>query len=98
ERVAVSEILLGNPADAVSWARRLTVREMWRESAWTILVAALYHSGRQREALEAYQVARNLLMNSVGVDPSPALRDIEARVLIQDPVLLDPGFVRGLSR
>lgn len=98
ERISVRQILLGNTVEAVGTARRLTARELWRESAWTILVAALYHSGRQREALETYQVARNLLINSVGVDPSPLLRDIEARVLNQDPALNDPSFVRGLAR
>lgn len=98
ERMSVRQILLGETVDAVAGARRLTARELWRESAWTILVAALYHSGRQREALETYQVARNLLINSVGVDPSPALRDIEARVLNQDPLLHDAAFVRGLAR
>ena len=98
ERMSVRRILLGDTAEAVAGARRLTARELWRESAWTILVAALYHSGRQREALETYQVARNLLINSVGVDPSPVLRDIEKRVLDQDPALHDPGFIRGLAR
>ncbi len=98
ERMSVRQILLGDTVEAVAGARRLTARELWRESAWTILVAALYHSGRQREALETYQVARNLLINSVGVDPSPALRDIESRVLNQDPRLHDPEFVRGLAR
>ena len=98
ERVAVRQILLGDTVEAVAGARRLTARELWRESAWTVLVAALYHSGRQREALETYQVARNLLVNSVGVDPSPALRDIESRVLNQDESLHDPEFIRGLAR
>ena len=98
ERVSVRQILLGDTVEAVAGARRLTARELWRESAWTILVAALYHSGRQREALETYQVARNLLVNSVGVDPSPALRDVETRVLNQDPRLHDPGFIRSLAR
>lgn len=98
ERVSVRQILLADTVEAVATARRLTARELWRESAWTILVAALYHSGRQREALETYQVARNLLVNSVGVDPSPALRDIEARVLNQDPVLQQPEFIRALAR
>jgi hypothetical protein len=98
ERVAVRQILLGDTVEAVAGARRLTARELWRESAWTILVAALYHSGRQREALETYQVARNLLVNSVGVDPSPALRDIERLVLNQDESLHAPEFIRGLAR
>lgn len=98
ERVAVRQIVLGETTEAVAAARRLTARELWRESAWTILVAALYHSGRQREALETFQVARNLLVNSVGVDPSPALRDVERRVLTQDALLHDPAFVRALAR
>ncbi|HUF97266.1 MAG TPA: BTAD domain-containing putative transcriptional regulator [Ilumatobacter sp.] len=98
ERMSVRQILLDDTVEAVATARRLTARELWRESAWTILVAALYHSGRQREALETFQVARNLLVNSVGVDPSPALRDIEQRVLNQDPSLQDPAFIRGLAR
>jgi hypothetical protein len=48
---------------------------------------ALYRSGRQAEALEAYQTARRALVEELGIDPSQALRELEQAVLRQDASL-----------
>ncbi len=50
---------------------------------------ALYRSGRQAEALEAYQDARRALVDELGIDPSRELRELEQAILRQDPAL-DP--------
>jgi DNA-binding NarL/FixJ family response regulator/DNA-binding winged helix-turn-helix (wHTH) protein len=51
------------------------------------LMLALYRADRQAEALEAYQHARELLVEELGVEPSPALQRLQKRILIQDPAL-----------
>ena len=48
---------------------------------------ALYRAGRQAEALDAYQQARRALVDELGIDPSPALQDLEKAILRQDPSL-----------
>jgi tetratricopeptide (TPR) repeat protein len=56
-------------------------------------MVALYHLGRQAEALRAYQRLRALLREELGLDPTPALVDLEARILRQDPALAPPTAV-----
>ena len=51
---------------------------------------ALYRSGRQTEALEAYRHARQVLVEELGIEPSPALRELEKAILAQDPALEPP--------
>ena len=54
-------------------------------------MTALYRSGRQAEALRAYTEAHDRLVDEVGIDPGPALRELEGRILAQDPLLAPPG-------
>ena len=48
---------------------------------------ALYRSGRQAEALEVYRQTRRLLVDELGIEPSPALHELEQAILHQDPEL-----------
>ena len=48
---------------------------------------ALYRSGRQADALRAYQDARDVLVEELGIEPGPGLRALEERILAQDPDL-----------
>jgi DNA-binding SARP family transcriptional activator/class 3 adenylate cyclase len=57
------------------------------------LMLALYRSGRQAEALEVYQDARSALVKELGIEPSPALRELERAVLDQDPALAPAPLV-----
>jgi class 3 adenylate cyclase len=51
------------------------------------LMLALYRSGRQAEALEAYQDGRRALTEELGIEPGRELRELQQRVLNQDPSL-----------
>lgn len=62
-----------------------------RERRWGQLMLALYRAGRQGEALGAYQRARTLLADELGVDPGPELRRLEAAIVAQDASLEVPG-------
>ncbi len=62
-----------------------------RERRWAQLMLALYRAGRQGEALGAYQRARTLLADELGVDPGPELRRLEAAIVAQDAALETPG-------
>ena len=59
-----------------------------RERLRVLLVKALYATGRQAEALEAYAQARRYLVDEVGLEPGAELRAVEAAVLAQDSTLV----------
>lgn len=63
-----------------------------RESFWALLMCAQYRVGRQADALASYQRARRVLAQELGVEPGPALREIERMILAQDPGLEMPGM------
>ncbi|MDQ1600871.1 MAG: hypothetical protein QOD68_2345, partial [Actinomycetota bacterium] len=61
-----------------------------RERLWEQLLLAQYRAGRTDAALDAYQRARRMLRDELGVEPGQPLRQLEAAVLRQDPALLLP--------
>ena len=61
----------------------------FRERLWQLLMIALYRSGRQAEALGAYQRLRSHLGDELGLEPAPDIVDLEERILLHDPALGD---------
>jgi DNA-binding SARP family transcriptional activator len=62
------------------------------------LMLALYRSGRQAYALQAFHRLRRTLTEDFGIDPSPQLRDLETAILRQDPALNPPAPARFMPR
>jgi DNA-binding SARP family transcriptional activator/tetratricopeptide (TPR) repeat protein len=69
---------------------RLVVDHPLDEQIHGQLMLALYRSGRQADALAAYQHLRRTLDEELGIDPSQALRVLETAILRQDPALDPP--------
>jgi DNA-binding SARP family transcriptional activator len=82
-----AELAVGGHAAAAVELGDLVGRYPFRERLHGLLMLALYRSGRQAEALQAFQAARRVLGEELGVDPSPWLRELEADILRQTPRL-----------
>lgn len=82
-----ADLALGRHDELVGELEGLVTEHPLRERLRTYLMTALYRSGRQAEALDAYQDARRALIDRVGLDPSPALQELERAILRQDPAL-----------
>ncbi|MEV6767317.1 BTAD domain-containing putative transcriptional regulator [Nocardia sp. NPDC051030] len=86
EARAEAEIAQGR-ADAVVSELALLVRDHpLRESLWEQLITALYLAGRQSDALEAARRLRGVLADQLGIDPGHRIRDLEAKILRQEPL------------
>jgi DNA-binding SARP family transcriptional activator len=82
-----AELACGAHAELSGELERIVADHPLRERLWAQRVLALYRSGRQADALRAYQALRTTLADELGIEPSPPLRDLEAAVLRQDPAL-----------
>jgi DNA-binding SARP family transcriptional activator len=81
------ELARGRHLQVVPELEKLTTEHPLHEHLWAQLMLALYRSGRQAEALAAYQQARRALADEVGLSPSPELRQLERAILTHDPAL-----------
>jgi DNA-binding SARP family transcriptional activator len=79
-----AEIEGGNAAVAIGELLRLTADHPFREELWALLMRALSAAGRQAEALEAYERARTVIGDELGVDPGPVLRQLHQEILADD--------------
>jgi DNA-binding SARP family transcriptional activator len=85
-----SELKLGLGSDLVAEMDSLVSSHPLRERLWVQYMIALYRSGRQAEALSAYQRARAYLADELGLEPSGELADTHRKILAHDPELLPP--------
>ncbi|MBN1528540.1 MAG: ABC transporter substrate-binding protein [Thermoleophilaceae bacterium] len=85
-----ADLALGRHADLVAELTGLVGEHPLRERMRSQLMLALYRSGRQAEALDAYQAGRRALLDERGLEPGPALRELETAILRQDPALGAP--------
>ena len=93
ESRAGADLGLGRHGELAGELEALCREHPLRERLWELLILALYRSGRQAEALRAYTEIRARLAGELGIDPGPRLRELQARILAQDPSL-GPGARR----
>jgi len=87
------DLALGRHEDVLGELHVLVGEHPLRERLRAQLMLALYRADRQAEALEAYQQARELLVEELGIEPSPALQRLQQGILIQDPALELPAGI-----
>ena len=74
----------GRLPEAIEAATALVEDEPLRERRWLLLAEATYRAGRQEEAFEALQRCRHVLVEELGVDPTPAVEQLQRRMLAHD--------------
>jgi DNA-binding SARP family transcriptional activator len=82
-----ADLTLGRGGELVAALEEVIAAQPFREQLRGFLMLALYRAGRQAEALEAFRRARSLLIEELGLEPGPALRELQAAILRQDPAL-----------
>ena len=90
ERRIALELALGRHDDLVPELEVLVREHPLRERLRHQLMLALYRSGRQAEALEAYGDARKVLRDELGLDPGDDLRELQKAILAHDPAIAAP--------
>ena len=86
-----ADLALGKHAALVPELETVSRSHPYRELLVGQRMLALYRSGRQTEALAVYRDARARLMDEIGIEPDPELRDLERRILSQDRSLAAPA-------
>jgi DNA-binding SARP family transcriptional activator len=82
-----AELCLGKERHVVAELRQLAGEHPLREHIQAQLALAYYRCGRQAEALKIYQKVRASLVDELGIEPGPELRQLQQRILTADPVL-----------
>ena len=90
ERIAV-DLELGRQSDVIGELESLVGDHPLRETLRRLLMLSLYRAGRQAEALDVYQDARARFVEELGIEPGPALRQLQSEILRQEAGLAAPG-------
>jgi len=88
-----AELECGRHASVIPELEALVREHPLRERLTAQLMLALYRSGRQADALEVYRQARQRLGSELGIEPGPALKELERKILNQDESLAGPAPV-----
>ena len=80
-------LALGEHRELMPALRSALADNSFRERLWGQLMLALYRSGRQADALEAFQEARRVLADELGLEPGPELRRLQEAILAHDPAI-----------
>ena len=80
-------LALGEHAHVVPAIRAALEEGPFRERLWGQLMLALYRSGRQADALDVFQEARQMLLEELALEPGPELRRLQDAILAHDPAI-----------
>jgi DNA-binding SARP family transcriptional activator/pimeloyl-ACP methyl ester carboxylesterase len=90
-----AQLACGRHDELLADLEMLTAEHALRERFWAQRMLALYRSGRQADALRAYRDLRAVLVDQLGIEPGPELRELEGRILRQDRGLEYAGSAGG---
>jgi YVTN family beta-propeller protein len=93
-----AELGSGGGAALVPELEHLVAGHPLRERLVAALMLALYRAGRHADALAAFQAARGRLIEELGLEPGPELRELQQRILQHDPALAAPRRAARLRR
>jgi DNA-binding SARP family transcriptional activator/ABC-type branched-subunit amino acid transport system substrate-binding protein/DNA-binding beta-propeller fold protein YncE len=93
-----ADLAVGRHAELVAELRQLVHEHPFRERLRAQLILALYRCGRQADALASYRDVRRVLVEELGLEPSPELRELERAILAQDEKLQAPTRARRVQR
>jgi predicted ATPase/DNA-binding SARP family transcriptional activator len=93
EQLVDARLALGRHAEVVAQLERLIAEYPYRERLRAQLMLALYRCDRQADALQAYQDARRMLVEELGIEPGERLRELERAILAQERALAAPAAV-----
>jgi predicted ATPase/DNA-binding SARP family transcriptional activator len=85
------DLAAGQAGELVAELERLTAAHPYEERLWAQLMLALARSGRQADALEAYQRARRLFAAELGLEPGEPLARLQQQILDRDPATSPPA-------
>jgi DNA-binding SARP family transcriptional activator/Tfp pilus assembly protein PilF len=94
ERIDI-DIRLGRHAKVIGELRAHVGAYPLRERAWALLMVALHRGGRQAEALAVYADTRHLLVNELGIEPGPELRQLQLDILANREVAVGGPIEQG---
>ena len=86
------ELQRGHHAEILGDLQRLVSENPLDERLCSLLMIALYRSGRQVEALSTYSTLRKTLADELGIEPGPEIQSLELKVLNHDPMLATGSF------
>ena len=87
EWLVEAKLVLGRHGEVIGQLESLVDEYPYREGLRAQLMLALYRADRQADALQAYQDARRMLVEELGIEPGERLRELERGILAQDPGL-----------
>lgn len=101
DRLRAVELLaaarLREGVEAVADLQTHVAEHPWREEGWRLLATALAAGGRRAEALQVLRTARSVLVDELGLDPGPGLRQTEAELLATPTAGRWPSAVDALT-
>ncbi len=83
---AEAEIICGRWYTVIGELEGLIIGHPYHEPLWAQLITAYYLSERQSDALDAYGRLKAVLAGDLGIDPGPTVRELQARILRQEPL------------
>jgi DNA-binding SARP family transcriptional activator len=87
EQRVEADLALGLHGQLVGELKELVAAHPLRERLRGQLMLALYRDGRQAEALDVYRRTRDTFVEELGIEPGPALQELQRAVLRQDAAL-----------